>query len=121
MSFRIYGLVLAAFSVAALAGPGAAQTSPPAATNAATAKAASVPKHMLGKVTCAEFNGLDETFRPQVIAWAAGYQQGRKQPDAVAVDIAGIEKITPFVVEECKKSPTTSRWEKVEGELKKIF
>ncbi|KQQ14217.1 acid-resistance protein [Methylobacterium sp. Leaf123] len=75
----------------------------------------------LEKVTCEEFNGLDETFKPKVIAWAAGYKQGQKKPDAVAIDIAGTEKVTPFVVEECRKTPSASLWSKIDQELKKIF
>ncbi|WP_246753381.1 acid-activated periplasmic chaperone HdeA [Methylorubrum sp. DB1722] len=76
---------------------------------------------MLDKVTCEEFNGLDETFKPKVIAWAAGYRQGQKKPDAVAIDIDGIEKVTPFVAEKCRKAPSASLWSKIDGEMKKIF
>lgn len=78
-------------------------------------------KKAVAEITCEDFNGVEDTFKPAVIAWAAGYKQGEKKPDAVAVDIAGIEKVTPFIVEACQKEPKASFWEKAEGEMKKIF
>lgn len=78
-------------------------------------------KKKVAELSCEDFNGLDESFKPTVIAWAAGYQKGDSKPDSVAVDIDGIEKVTPFVVEACQKEPKASFWEKVEAELKKVF
>lgn len=78
-------------------------------------------KKKVAELSCEDFNGLDATFKPTVIAWAAGYQKGDSKPDSVAVDIDGIEKVTPFVVEACQKEPKASFWEKVEAELKKVF
>ncbi|WP_378941219.1 HdeA/HdeB family chaperone [Mesorhizobium sp. ANAO-SY3R2] len=78
-------------------------------------------KKAVAEITCEDFNGVEETFKPAVIAWAAGYKQGEKKPDDVAVDIAGIEKITPFIVEACQKEPKASFWKKAEDEIKKVF
>ena len=99
----------------------AQSTSTSTGTSAAKSnpKAAEMAKKPLASVTCEEFNALDESFKPTVIAWAAGYRQGEKKPDVVAVDVRGVEQITPVVVDECRKAPTTSFWSKVEAELKK--
>lgn len=78
-------------------------------------------KKHVEQITCEEFNGLDESLKPTVIAWAAGYHQGDKKPDKVVVNIDGIEKVTPFVVEACKAEPKASFWDKTKAELKKIF
>jgi acid stress chaperone HdeA len=90
-------------------------------TGATSAKHAGLPKKAVDKVTCEDFNGLDDTFKPKAIAWAAGYQQGQKKPDVVVMDIDGVEKITPIVVDACAKTPHASFWTTVESELKKIF
>lgn len=78
-------------------------------------------KKQVEKITCEDFVGLDEALQPKVIAWAAGYHQGSTKPDKVMVDISGIEKVTPFVVEACKSDPKASFWDKTKAELKKIF
>lgn len=78
-------------------------------------------KKKVTEISCEDFNGLDETFKPTVVAWAAGYEQGESKPDKVAVDISGVEKVVPFVVEACRKEPKASFWEKAEAELKKVF
>jgi acid stress chaperone HdeA len=36
------------------------------------------------------------------------------------VDVEGVETVIPFVVQECKKAPKESFWEKVKAEWKKI-
>ncbi|QIJ76074.1 acid-activated periplasmic chaperone HdeA [Methylobacterium sp. NI91] len=84
-------------------------------------KSAELASKPLEKVTCEEFNGFEDTFKPKVIAWAAGYKQGQKKPDVVAIDIAGVEKVTPLIAEECRKAPSASLWSKIDGELKKVF
>lgn len=78
-------------------------------------------KKSVDTISCEDFNGVDESFKPTVIAWAAGFKQGEKTPDKVAVDIAGIEKVTPFIIEACQKEPKASFWQKAEDEMKKIF
>ena len=87
---------------------------------AATSKA-DLAKKKVQEITCEDFNGLDENFKPTVIAWAAGFRQGDTKPDNSVVDIDGIEKVTPIVVEACTNEPKASFWEKVDAELKKAF
>lgn len=78
-------------------------------------------KKKITQVTCEDFNGLDDTFKPTAIAWAEGFRQGKKKPAEVALNIDGIEKVTPFIIEACQKDPKASFWSKTEAELKKIF
>jgi len=114
---RYAGTVLIAASVLALSVvTGQAQSTSTGTTGAKTPdKAADLAKKPMANVTCEEFNALDESFKPNVIAWAAGYQQGQKKPDVVAIDVQGVDRITPVVIDECRKAPTASFW----NELKK--
>jgi acid stress chaperone HdeA len=76
-------------------------------------------KKPLAKMTCEDFVGLDETLQPKAVYWAVAYGKHGK-PDAEAVDVEGIETVIPFVVQECKKAPKESFWQKVEAEWKKL-
>lgn len=110
--------LLPAIAVVLSAGLVQAETSSGKSADKNQEKLASKP---LEKVTCEEFNGFEDTFKPKVVAWAAGYKQGQKKPDVVAIDIAGVEKVTPLIAEECRKAPSASLWSKIDGELKKVF
>jgi acid stress chaperone HdeA len=70
-------------------------------------------------MTCEDFVGLDETFQPKAVYWAVAYGKSGR-PEAEVVDVAGVERTLPFVVEECKKAPKESFWQKVKAELKKL-
>lgn len=85
----------------------------PAATHKATAK------KPLAKMTCEDFVGLDESFQPKAVYWAVAYGKGGK-PEADEVDVAGVETVIPFVLQECKRAPKESFWEKAKAEWKKI-
>jgi LysM repeat protein len=76
-------------------------------------------KKPLSKMTCEDFVGLDETFQPKAVYWAVAYGKNG-EPAADAVDVEGIETVIPFVVQECKKTPKESFWQKVEAEWKKL-
>ena len=73
----------------------------------------------LAKMTCEDFVGLDETFQPKAVYWAAAYAKGGK-PEAAVLDVDGIESAIPFIAEECQKAPKASFWEKVKAEVKKL-
>jgi acid stress chaperone HdeA len=77
------------------------------------------PHKPLAKMTCEDFVGLDETFQPKAVYWAAAYAKGGK-PEAAVLDVEGIEKMVPVIAEECQKAPKASFWEKVKAEVKKI-
>ncbi len=76
-------------------------------------------KKPIAKMTCEDFVGLDESFQPKAVYWAVAYGKNG-QPEAEAVDVEGVEKVVPVVVEECKKAPKESFWQKVKAEIAKI-
>ena len=76
-------------------------------------------KKPFAKMTCEDFVGLDETFQPKAIYWAVAYGKNG-QPEAELVDVQGVERAVPFVVEECRKAPKESFWQKVKAEFKKL-
>ena len=76
-------------------------------------------KKPLGKMTCEDFLGFEEHFKPKVVYWAVAYGQGGK-PESAGVHVAGIEKMVPVLIDGCKKAPKESFWEKVKAEVKKL-
>lgn len=76
-------------------------------------------KKPISKMTCEEFVGLDESFQPKAVYWAVAYGHNG-QPEAEAMEVDGVEKVVPFVVEECKKAPKETFWQKVQAEWKKM-
>ncbi len=91
----------------------------PAAGTHASATHKAAAKKPLAKMTCEDFVELDESFQPKAVYWAVAYGKDGK-PQAEAVDVEGVETVIPFVVEECKKAPKESFWEKAKAEWKKI-
>lgn len=73
----------------------------------------------LANMTCEDFVGLDETFQPKAVYWAVAYGKNG-EPDAEAIDLEDVETVIPYIVEECKKAPKESFWQKVKAETKKI-
>lgn len=73
----------------------------------------------LATMSCEDFVGLDETFQPKAVYWAAAYGKNG-QPEAEAIGVEGVERVVPFVIEACKKAPKETFWQKVKAELKKL-
>ena len=71
-------------------------------------------KTPLAKMTCEDFIGIDDTFKPKVVYWAVAYGQGGK-PESAGINVDGTEKMIPVLIEACKKAPKESFWEKVKG------
>jgi acid stress chaperone HdeA len=76
-------------------------------------------KKPLGKMTCEDFLGFEESFKPKIVYWAVAYAQGGK-PESAGVHVGGIEKMVPTLIEGCKKAPKESFWEKIKAEVKKL-
>ena len=76
-------------------------------------------KKPLGKMTCEDFLGFEENFKPKVVYWAVARSQSGK-PESAGVNVAGIEKIVPAIIEACNKAPKESFWEKIKAEVKKL-
>ena len=43
---------------------------------------------MTVKLTCEEFLAVEESFKPKMVYWAAGYSKGGK-PEAAMIDVEG--------------------------------
>ena len=57
----------------------------------------------LETVTCRDFNLVDVQYRPQAIVYAANYgPKGKPHP---TVTVAGVEQVTPMVVDACRARP----------------
>ena len=57
----------------------------------------------LETVTCRDFNLVDVQYRPQAIVCAANYgPKGKPHP---TVTVAGVETVTPMVVDACRARP----------------
>ena len=89
-----------------------------ASSNVASAQS-DAAKKPLGKMTCEDFLGFEESFKPKVVYWAVAYGQGGK-PESAGVNVAGIEKMVPVLIDGCKKAPKESFWAKVKAEVKKL-
>jgi acid stress chaperone HdeA len=76
-------------------------------------------KKPLTKMTCEEFVGFDDSFKPKLVYWGVAYGQDGK-PESAGVNVEGIERIVPAVVESCKKAPRESFWQRVKAEVKKL-
>jgi hypothetical protein len=88
--------------------------------HAGTSAGAHASSHKVdSKTTCEEFLVLEESFQPEAVSWAVAYN-AKGEPEAEAVDVEGIETVVPFVVEECKKAPKETFWQKVKAEMKKL-
>jgi LysM repeat protein len=85
---------------------------------AATHSAAT--KKPVSKMTCEDFLVLDESFQPEAVSMAVAYGSNG-QPEAEAIAVEGVETVTPYIVEECKKAPKESFWKKAQAEYKKMF
>jgi acid stress chaperone HdeA len=79
----------------------------------------SAAKKPLGKMTCDDFLGIEESFKPKVVYWAVAYGKGGK-PESAGIDIEGTEKIIPAIIDVCKKAPKESFWQKLKAEIKKV-
>lgn len=72
-------------------------------------------KKPMAQMTCEDFLGLEEDFQPKAVYWAVAYGS-KGQPEAEAMEVDGVETVTPFVIQECQKAPKESFWQKVKAE-----
>jgi acid stress chaperone HdeA len=88
-------------------------------TAAATTSLAAEVHKPVTQWNCTDFLSVDEQFKPKVVYWATAYAKGG-QPDAAVIDINGIEKVTPQIIDECAKTPQASFWTRLKDEWKKV-
>jgi len=71
------------------------------------------------KMTCEDFVGLEDSFKPHAVSWAVAYGEDGK-PERAGVNVEGIEQIVPVVIEACQKAPKESFWQKVKAAFTKL-
>ena len=76
-------------------------------------------KKPLEKMTCEEFVGLEDSFKPHAVSWAVAYGADGK-PESAGVNVEGIQRVVPVVIEACQKTPKESFWQKVKAEFTKL-
>lgn len=69
--------------------------------------------------TCSDFLSVDDTFKPKVVYAASAASQGAK-PTSTFIDIAGTEMVTPMIIDDCSKAPSSSFMEKVKADWSKV-
>ena len=89
-----------------------------ASSTVAFAQSAS-SKKPLEKMTCEEFVGLEDSFKPHAVSWAVAYGADGK-PESAGVNVEGIQRVVPVVIEACQKTPQESFWQKVKAEFTKL-
>jgi acid stress chaperone HdeA len=76
-------------------------------------------KKPLGKMTCEDFLGIEDSIKPKMVYWAVAYGKGGK-PERAVIDVEATEKVIPVLIDECKKAPKESFWQKMKAEFKKL-
>ena len=76
-------------------------------------------KKPLEKMTCEEFVGLEDSFKPNAVSRAVAYGADGK-PESADVNVEGIQRVVPVVIEACQKTPKESFWQKVKAEFTKL-
>lgn len=70
----------------------------------------------VGQLTCQDFLMLDENFRPTAVAFAEGVTKKDKIVDPT-LDVEGIAKVVPVIVQECTNTPKENFVHKVKTHL----
>lgn len=73
----------------------------------ATLAQAADHKQPVSKWTCEDFLAVNEKFQPAAVGFAEALNKNGKPEEAV-MDVDGTVKITPMVIEACKKDPSSS-------------
>ena len=76
-------------------------------------------KKPVAKWACAEFLAVDDQFKPKVVYAATAYSKAGN-PEGSVIDIDGTEKVIPMIIDECKKAPQASFWQKLKGDWAKV-
>lgn len=69
------------------------------------------------ELTCEDFLSYDEVMRPQIVFLSEGLNRKGRPEDAV-VDVERINTLVPVLVEDCKKEPQSSYWQKMKARFK---
>ena len=69
------------------------------------------------EMTCEEFLSYDEVMRPQIVYLSEGLNRKGKPEEAV-IDVDRINSLVPVLIEDCKKAPQSSYWQKMKARFK---
>lgn len=69
--------------------------------------------------SCEDFLAVSERFQPMAVGFAEALNSKDKPEDAV-LDISGIEKVTPMIIQACQENAKISFKEKVRSEWDKV-
>jgi acid stress chaperone HdeA len=69
--------------------------------------------------TCLDFLAVDDKFKPKVVYAASVASQGTK-PSSTFIDIAGTEMVTPMIIDDCTKQPTSSFLQQLKSDWSKV-
>ena len=81
--------------------------------------AAADTKKPVAKWTCADFLGVEDEFKPKLIYWATAHVKGEK-PEVATINIEGTEKVIPIIIDDCKRAPQESFWQKLDAGWKRL-
>ena len=62
-------------------------------------------KKAVEKMTCEDYVGLEDSFKPDAVYWAVAYG-GDGKPAGAGVSVEGIQQIIPVVIEACMPKDT---------------
>lgn len=69
--------------------------------------------------SCEDFLAVNESFQPMAVGFAEALNSKDKPEDAV-LDVSGIEKVTPMIIQACQEDAKVSFKEKVRSEWDKV-
>lgn len=69
--------------------------------------------------TCEDFIALDDSYKPTAIGFAEAINN-KEKPEEAILDINGIERITPILIQDCMKDKKESFLKKIEERTDKI-
>lgn len=63
-------------------------------------------------ITCHDFIEMRDDFKPKAISYAIGYTKA-KHPEIDAVDLSGVERDVPVIVQSCRTAPHETLMQRV--------
>jgi hypothetical protein len=95
-----------------------AQSGDSAERSAPSRSVATTPKKPVSEWSCEEFLAVADEYQPKAVYWASPQAKGGKQASFVEID--GVEKIVPMIIEDCKKTPKDSFMQKLRGAWRSV-
>lgn len=105
--FKLHHALVPALALVALTPAAAAPAKKPA------------PAKTAEKITCSEFIALDDDFKPTAVSFVLGYDKA-KRPEAKDVDVSGINRIVPVIIDTCRARPTETLLQRIRNGLHRL-